>query len=72
MKQSKKGADIQTAKFRTIYKKIEEDDRKRDREDKKKEREPSYYSQLWAPGLLIGAGIVGVLFFLYVLMRLFT
>jgi eukaryotic-like serine/threonine-protein kinase len=72
VKQSKKGADTQTARFRTIYKKIEENERKRDLEDQKNTREPSYYSQLWAPGMLIAAAITGVVIFFYIFIKLFS
>ncbi len=72
VKQSKKGADTQTARFRTIYKKIEENERKRDLEDQKNYREPSYYSQLWAPGFLIAAAIAGVVLFFYIFISLFS
>ena len=72
VKQSKKGADTQTARFRTIYKKIEENERQRDLEDQKNYREPSYYSQLWAPGFLIAAAVAGVVLFFYIFISLFS
>ena len=57
MKQSKKAADMQSEKYRNLYKKIEEKERQRDEEEKRNEVTPSYYSQLWTPGVLITAAI---------------
>jgi serine/threonine-protein kinase len=70
VKQSKKGADMQTTRFRTLYKKIEEKERQRDEEEKKNDVTPSYYSLLWKPSLLISAAVVGAALFLYILYRL--
>jgi serine/threonine-protein kinase len=72
VKQSKKAADMQTTKFRNLYKKIEEKERLRDEEERKHDPTPAYYSLLWKPSLLIGAGIGGAVLFLYVLYCLFA
>jgi hypothetical protein len=72
VKQSKKAADMQTTRFRSLYKKIEEKERQRDEEEKRHDTTPAYYSQLWKPGILAGAGIGGVVLFLYILYCLFA
>jgi serine/threonine protein kinase len=71
VKQAKKVADKESAKYRNLYKKIEENERKRDQEEKKYDA-PSYYSSLWAPGILIIGALTGAIALIYLLMWLFS
>jgi serine/threonine-protein kinase len=70
VKQSKKAADQQTAKYRSLYKKIEEKERLRDEEEKRHDSSPAYFDLLWKPGIAVAAVGAVVLFF-YIVYQLF-
>jgi serine/threonine protein kinase len=72
VKQAKKVADKQTVKYRNIYKRIEENERRRDRDEKKTDKTPSYYSSLWRPGLKIAGVVGGAGLLIYAAIRMFS
>ncbi|MCI0742383.1 MAG: serine/threonine protein kinase [Gemmataceae bacterium] len=69
--QTKRAADLQAAKYRHLYKKIEEKDKQREEAEKKPETAPSYYSGMWVPALAIVGGILGGILLLYFLFKVF-
>jgi len=67
-KASKQAADVQGARYRTLMRKIEEEDKHREEKSKSQERKSDarapYWQDLWMPALWVGGGIL-VLFFLW-------
>lgn len=72
-KQTKKAADKQSVRFRNLYKKAEEQDRKREERAEREEQKaaPAYYSGLIKPALIVGGAVVGIMIFFYMLFQIF-
>ena len=73
VKTTRTAADHNSAKYRSLYKKIEANDRKREEEEKERgDQSPSYYSSLFNPALTIGGAVVGAIVLIYLAIKLFS